>query len=92
MTETKFCQSCGMPMNLPGNEYEYGTEKDGGKSPDYCAYCYKDGAFVGGETTMEAMIETCVPFVVESCPGTTPEEARRQMDAFFPTLKRWKKA
>ncbi len=92
MTETKYCQSCGMPMNLPGNEYADGTEKDGTISPDYCSYCYKDGAFVGGETTMETMIEQCVPFVVKSCPGTTPEKAKADMEQFFPHLKRWKKA
>lgn len=92
MTETKFCQSCGMPMNLPGNEYEYGTEKDGSKSPDYCSLLLQGRLIRRRRHDHGNDVETCIPFVVESCPGTTPEEARKQMNAFFPELKRWKKA
>ena len=40
--ETKFCQSCGMPLQK--NE-ELGTNHDGSKNEEYCCYCYKDGAF-----------------------------------------------
>lgn len=38
--ETKFCQSCGMPLQK--NE-ELGTNHDGSKNEEYCCYCYKDG-------------------------------------------------
>ncbi|MGN0985857.1 MAG: WYL domain-containing protein [Candidatus Enterenecus sp.] len=82
----KFCQSCGMPMA----GHEYGTEADGGASPDYCSYCYKDGKF-SGEMTMEEMIDFCTPFMVQNHPDMTPEQAKAQMRQFFPMLKRWQK-
>lgn len=83
--EQKFCQSCGMP--LTGGEV-YGTEKDGSPNRDYCIYCYKDGSFTG-EMTMEEMIEFCIPFTLEAQPGKTREEAKAEMEQFFPLLKRW---
>ena len=84
--EEKFCQSCAMPLNNPE---EYGTEANGSKNEEYCKYCYADGAFTT-DCTMEEMIETCLPFMVES--GMKKEEALEMMQAYFPTLKRWKKA
>lgn len=84
--EQKFCQSCGMPM---GETTElYGCEADGSKSKDYCSYCYDNGEFKSN-MTMEEMIELCVPVIVEE--GTMDAQgARTMMQAFFPTLKRWK--
>jgi len=87
MEGMKFCQSCGMPM-APG--VEYGTEADGSKSTDYCAYCYKDGKFTE-EMSMEQMIDFCTSHMAEANPDMTAEQAREQMLCFFPTLKRWKK-
>lgn len=83
-----FCQSCGMPMN---NEEDRGTNKDKTKSEDYCHYCYEDGNFLS-EETMDEMIESCVPFTLES--NTYPDEktAKEAMYSYFPTLKRWKQA
>ncbi|MPM27327.1 hypothetical protein SDC9_73837 [bioreactor metagenome] len=86
MMEAKICQSCGMPM---GGEELYGTEKDGGKNPDYCKYCYEGGAFTF-TGTMEEMAEICVPPVMESTPGMTAEAAKGMMMGILPTLKRWK--
>ncbi|MDR1096440.1 MAG: zinc ribbon domain-containing protein, partial [Spirochaetaceae bacterium] len=37
-----FCQSCGMPLS---KDEDFGTNTDGSKNNDYCAYCYKDGKF-----------------------------------------------
>ena len=59
--ETKFCQSCGMPLQK--NE-ELGTNHDGSKNEEYCCYCYKDGAFTM-DCTMDQMIDHCVQFVDE---------------------------
>ena len=87
--EEKFCQSCGMPMGE--TEELYGTEVDGSKSQDYCKYCYDKGAFIGGECSMEQMIEICVPHMSGAHTGMSEEEARKMMQEFFPTLKRWKK-
>ena len=39
---------------------------------------------------MEEMIEICVPPMVQSNQGMTPEQAREMMRQFFPHLKRWK--
>lgn len=36
------------------------------------------------------MIEICVPPMVQSNQGMTPEQAREMMRQFFPHLKRWK--
>ena len=87
-TEMLFCQSCGMPM---GSADLYGTEKDGAANSDWCVYCYKDGAFVGGECTLEQMIDTCVPFMLEGAPDMTEEMARKMLSEQLPGLKRWKK-
>ncbi|NLI22827.1 MAG: transcriptional regulator [Clostridiales bacterium] len=85
----KLCQSCGMPMG--DTDELYGTEKDGAKSPDYCRYCYADGAFLA-DCTMDQMIDFCVKPMVENSPGMTEPIAREMMKGFFPTLKRWKQA
>ena len=68
--EERYCQSCGMPMGQ--GDGLYGTEADGGKSADYCKYCYDKGAFTF-HGTMEEMIEICVPPMVQSNQGMTPE-------------------
>ncbi len=86
VSSMKFCQSCGMPLEGA----QLGTEADGAENPDYCAYCYKDGKFTS-DMTMEEMIDFCTPFMVQSVPGMTAEQAKAQMSQFFPMLKRWKK-
>lgn len=80
----KFCQSCGMPMEGAN----YGKEKDGTLSEDYCEYCYADGEFTS-KCTMDEMIEQCVPFMTEADPAMSAEKARADMKEYFPTLKRW---
>ena len=84
----KHCQSCGMPMGAT-NEM-YGTNADGSKSEDYCNYCFENGAFTSN-STMEEMIEICVPHVVPAT-GMSEDKAREMMQQFFPTLKRWANA
>lgn len=83
--EQKFCQSCAMPMN---NEETCGTNKDGSKNADYCAYCYENGSFKA-DCTMAEMIEFCVDPMVQANPGMSADAAREMMQKFFPTLKRW---
>ena len=81
-----FCQCCGMPMT---GEL-HGTNAGGGRNEDYCKYCFKDGAFTF-QGSLEEMIQLCVPHVTAANPGMSEEEARQRMQAWFPTLKRWKK-
>lgn len=87
--EMKFCQSCGMPMQAAA---DFGTEADGTSSADYCAYCYKEGAFTQ-ECTMEEMIRHCAQFHEEfrdeEGKSYTYEESVALMRQFFPSLKRW---
>lgn len=82
----KICQSCGMPIE---DKKLRGTEKDGSESTDYCCYCYKNGAFSKDET-MEAMIESCIPFMLEDESCKSEEEARNALLKVIPNLKRWK--
>lgn len=79
------CQSCGMPMN---KEELFGKEKDGSKSVDYCVYCYPNGEFNNPNETLQEMIDTCIPFMVEE--GMDKEEARKMLENQLPQLKRWK--
>lgn len=71
-----------------------GTNADGSRSEDYCAWCYKDGTFTQ-EMTMEQMIEHCAQFTNEinewSGQNMTVEQAKEMMREFYPHLKRWKK-
>lgn len=83
----KLCQSCGKPMG-PTDEL-YGTEKDGNKSSDYCSDCYKNGEFTT-KISKERMIEVSIPYLLKEKPGIDEDTARKEMEAFFPTLKRWK--
>jgi uncharacterized lipoprotein YddW (UPF0748 family) len=90
MEDTKLCQSCGMPLN--SNEVR-GTEVDGSLSQDYCVYCYKDGKFTS-DLTMEEMIENNLNYLDEFNNDYdkkfSKDEARAEMQKFFPTLNRWK--
>ena len=89
MEERKFCQSCGMPLDRPE---DCGVETDGAPSQDYCRYCYQNGAFTAPDADMEGMIAFNLKFNQENgFPFGTQEEAERNMRAWFPTLKRWKK-
>lgn len=90
--EQKFCQSCGMPLTL--NE-EIGTNADQSKNDEYCIYCFKDGAYTL-DCTMEEMIEISLKHLEEFNKDSevkyTREEAKANMEQFFPQLKRWAKA
>jgi len=89
MQKTMMCQSCGMPMT---DESMFGKNADGSKNEDYCCYCYSKGEFNNPSETMEEMIESCIPFLVEDGTHATDEEgARKVLTEFLPTLKRWKK-
>lgn len=67
----------------------YGTEKNGEKSQDFCNDCYQNGAFTTN-ITKARMIEVSIPYLLKEKPGINEAEARAEMEAFFPTLRRWK--
>lgn len=87
MEDKIFCQSCGMPME---KDSDFGSNADGSRNEEYCCYCYKDGAFTDESITMEAMIEFNLQFNEENGhPFGSREEAKKMMENWFPTLKRW---
>ncbi|MDF2628472.1 MAG: putative transcription activator [Symbiobacteriaceae bacterium] len=79
------CQSCGMPLS---KEEQFGTEKDGTQTQEYCVYCYANGQFLQPNMTMAEMVEVCVPFMVQD--GMKEEQARAILGQQLPTLKRWR--
>lgn len=85
----KICQSCGMPLK---KSEDFGTNRDGSASDEYCRYCMQDGVFTD-DVTMEEMVEHNLTYLDEynqdSDVKFSKEEARAEMLRFFPTLKRW---
>lgn len=86
MSETNFCQSCGMPF---AGEETRGTNRDQSKSGQYCAYCYKDGEFL---SSYESIAGYCMAHPENWGEELTPEQAKVQIEAFLSTLKRWRNA
>ena len=86
MGKIRYCQSCGMPLRNDGKFY--GTNFDGSPNKEYCIYCFKNGKFTY-TAAMEDMIDFQMPQMLPLYPGLPPEEVRKQMHEFYPTLKRW---
>lgn len=80
----EMCQSCGMPLNK--DPQGGGTNADGGKSKKYCSYCYENGAFVGGDTTLAEFREFCRKKMIES---GTPKLAAWFFTRGMKRLERW---
>lgn len=84
------CQSCGMILIKNSDK---GTEGDGRKSEEYCAFCYQQGRFVQ-DLTIEELIEHNLQDLdrwnQETGLHLTEQEARAELQKFLPTLKRWK--
>ncbi len=89
MTEQKFCQSCGMPLD---STQVLETNADQSKNEDYCVNCFKDDSFRQG-VTMQEMIDISLYHMKEmfaNDPNFSEQEALSKMRTFFPELKRWK--
>ena len=80
------CQSCGMRMS---KEEDYGKNADGTASREYCRYCFVDGKFSRDES-LEEMVESCIPFMLEDGECKTEEEARERLMKELPKLNRWR--
>ena len=87
--QEKHCESCGMPMGE--TDEMYGTELSGGKSEDYCKFCYDNGEFTNPNLTLEEQIKSITAMMVNDF-GFSQEDAAEQCAAGIPTLKRWKLA
>lgn len=75
-----------MPMKKdPANG---GTNADGSKNPDYCSYCYANGAFTSPEISTAAdMQRFCIEKLKEM---GTPGFMAWLLTRSIPRLKRWK--
>ena len=79
-----YCQSCGMPFD-EAHSGLIAKEADG-RDSIYCTYCYKDGAFLDPDATVEDMVEMGVPHLAQKIGEPA---AREQLKKFVPSLSRW---
>jgi hypothetical protein len=79
------CQSCSMPMK---KREDFGTEKDGKVSCDYCRYCYQKGSFTKPNVSQQEMINESSSIMKKMGMGKKEEE---EMKKAIPKLKSWKK-
>jgi hypothetical protein len=66
-----------------------GRDADGTENPDYCKWCYDEGAFA--YETMDDVIEVSAPYLAQAT-GVSLDEAVSFMGALLPTLDHWKDA
>ncbi len=76
-----------MPMK---KEEDFGREKNGEPSENYCCFCYRQGEFTDKGITLNEKIEKLVKISVEQL-GMTENQARTLAETTLPNLKRWKK-
>lgn len=84
------CQSCGMILVKSSDK---GTESDGRKSEEYCAFCYQHGQFtqdISIEELIEHNLQDLDSWNRENGLHLTEQEARAELQKFLPTLKRWR--
>jgi hypothetical protein len=75
-----------MPLDKPEMR---GTEKDGSKSSEYCAYCYQKGAFINPNMSLNEM----KILVKEKMEQMKIDAGTIDMAvSSLPTLKRWSTA
>lgn len=80
------CQSCGMPFQ---KDEDYGTDKDGSRSENYCFHCFQKGRFLDDGITLLEKIEKNVKFGVRM--GMPEDMARHMCETILLKLKRWQK-
>jgi len=73
-----------MPLDKPEL---LGTEKDGSKSKEYCAYCYQHGGFVNPAMTLNDMKTLVKEKMVEM---KIDNAIINMAVSALPNLKRWK--
>ena len=75
-----------MPLE---KEDDFGTNRNGSKSEEYCFHCFQNGKFLDEGITLEGKISKNVKFAVQM--GMSEDEARKLASEVLPKLKRWKK-
>lgn len=84
-SETVICQSCGMPMKEDG---DFGTNRKGSKSKEYCMFCFKEGQFTDEGITLVQKIEKNI--MIAKGKGISEDQAKRMAEKVIPTLKNWR--
>ena len=84
--DIKECQSCAMPMS---DSKDFGTEKNGSESTDYCCHCYKDGDFTWQAASVDEAVEGNLDFWEKEI-DESDEQFRARVKGEFSRLKRWK--
>lgn len=88
----RYCQSCGMPVNIPLDKI-FGTNADRTGNTDYCFYCLENGKYTV-DYSMQQMIDVWVKYTDQynqyASTDYNPEELRSILNERMPTLKRWK--
>ena len=79
------CQSCGMPLR---RREDFGTNRDGSRSDEYCFHCFQKGRFLDEGITLQGKIDKNVQFAIRM--GMKEAEARKMASSVLPKLKRWK--
>lgn len=79
------CQSCGVPME---NFSDFGTDKDGRQSMEYCRNCFQGGFFTNPYITMEEQINKMTNREM-SANNISEYDAKKKFNTLIPTLDRW---
>lgn len=86
-TETKYCQTCGIPLDI-----DY-TNLEANQNVEYCDYCLHNGVKLY-DFSMDYLIYLWGLFPEEYYKETrvnlTSEELRAEMSKRLPNIKRWK--
>ena len=83
--ENKFCQSCGMPMEM--DPEKGGSNADGSKTLKFCSYCFNAGSFRDNFTSSSEMVSLVKEKLKEM--GMGPFK-RWFYTINIPRLERWK--
>lgn len=72
---------------MPMKGEDFGNNKDGSKSREYCRFCFKNGRFTDEGITVEEKIEKNVRIAMGM--GMPENKARGLAESVIPKLKRW---
>jgi len=81
-----YCQSCGMPLSK--DPMGGGTEADGTRSTEFCSWCYREGAFVEPNLTLQEMVLKVEGKLREM---HLPGFLVRRFSKTVPSLRRWQR-
>jgi len=81
------CQSCGMPLQTVAAGDCRGTETDGSVSDTWCTLCYRNGAFIDPNCTLEQMQQIVDDALREKGSNAAFRWLAKKQ---IPRLERWK--